>query len=193
MPDLHVVESASEEYRKCRTCSELKLATEFRAHNHICKECRKVQQREYYARPEVVQRLQEYNQRTKEQRSARHREYANRPGVAERIRANRLATPWETRNLRAIRNRCLKEGLDFNLTEDDLKIPDYCPVLGIRLRVGEWHWHDASPSVDRIDPTGGYVKGNVAVISWRANRMKYNGSVAEFERLIAWMKSVGAP
>lgn len=191
MPKLQLVLEL--EHKTCPACSKLKLISEFRAGHNTCKECRKVHQKAYYARPEVVKHLQDYKERTKERRSAHHREYANRPKVAEILRAKRLEIPWERRTVRAIRNRCLKNGIAFDLTEDDIRVPDYCPVLGIRLKVGEGKWQDSSPSVDRIDPMGGYVRGNIAVISWRANRIKCDGSVVELDQIVSWMRSVGAP
>lgn len=39
--------------------------------------------------------------------------------------------------------------------------------------------HDASPSVDRINPHLGYVPGNVQVISYKANSMKRNCTMEE--------------
>jgi len=36
-----------------------------------------------------------------------------------------------------------------------------------------------SPSLDRIDNSKGYVKGNVIVVSWRYNSLKKDGTPAE--------------
>lgn len=65
--------------------------------------------------------------------------------------------------------RALKEGLPFDITEDDLEIPDVCPVLGIPF--GKSQWYD-SPSLDKLIPNLGYVKGNIVVVSARANNLK---------------------
>ena len=40
-----------------------------------------------------------------------------------------------------------------------------------------------SPSLDRIFPESGYTKGNVRVISWRANWIKNNSTIEEIEKL----------
>ena len=79
------------------------------------------------------------------------------------------------------KRRALKKGFDFNLEESDIDVPDTCPLLGIKLEVGraEDGNVDNSPSIDRIDPTKGYVKGNVWVISNRANTIKNSATVAE--------------
>lgn len=92
--------------------------------------------------------------------------------------------------LERIRSKCRKESIEFNLTIDDLVIPDRCPILGMPLRFGVKRNQsyrgpaEDSPSVDRIDPSKGYTKGNVVVISWRANRIKMNATPTEL-RLVA--------
>lgn len=55
-----------------------------------------------------------------------------------------------------------------------------CPVLDIPLILGAAPKSPNLPSIDRIRPERGYVKGNVAVISWRANHLK-NDCVDEAE------------
>ena len=54
-----------------------------------------------------------------------------------------------------------------------------CPVLGIPLVIGEGACSDNSPSIDRIIPELGYVKGNIKVISRRANRIKNDATPDE--------------
>lgn len=73
----------------------------------------------------------------------------------------------------ALKCRAKKEGIPFNITLEDLEIPEVCPVLGIPLKgwsennVGGYK--DDSPSIDKFIPELGYVKGNVSVISFKAN------------------------
>jgi hypothetical protein len=85
--------------------------------------------------------------------------------------------------LRASRLRARKLGVDFNLTLDDIIVPETCPLLEIPLSRGLEHLHDFSPTMDRIDPTRGYVRGNVMVISHRANRIKNNATLVELQTL----------
>ena len=66
----------------------------------------------------------------------------------------------------------------------DIQIPEICPVLGIRLERGNRGGCAASASLDRIVPELGYTKGNVHVISLRANRLKSDATPAEL-RLVA--------
>lgn len=62
-------------------------------------------------------------------------------------------------------------------------------MLGIKLeRKGAGAAKENSPSIDRIDPAKGYIKGNIAVISWRANMLKNNMSVEEARLLLAYLE-----
>jgi hypothetical protein len=108
-------------------------------------------------------------------------------------RAYRTSHP-EKRLLSCAKQRARLKGLPFELTEQDIFIPEYCPVFGIKLdrhRTGKHS--DDSPSLDRLDPSKGYVRGNVIVMSYRANMIKNCGSSEEHRRIAAWMSSLGAP
>lgn len=85
------------------------------------------------------------------------------------------------RMLRAARSRAVSQGLPFNITLDDFDIPARCPALGIELVFNGPR--DNAPSLDRIVPAMGYVKGNVAVISSRANRVKNNAEAHELRSI----------
>lgn len=86
------------------------------------------------------------------------------------------------RLLNAARARAKKYGHDFDIDESDIVIPQTCPLLNIPLFVGEGRKSVKfnSPSIDRIDSTKGYVKGNVWVISFKANTMKSSSTFDEF-------------
>jgi hypothetical protein len=81
------------------------------------------------------------------------------------------------------KTRAKKLRVPFNLDLDDIEIPQECPLLGIKLERGERCQQPFSPSLDRIIPELGYVKGNVMVISYRANAIKNDASVEELQRL----------
>lgn len=71
-------------------------------------------------------------------------------------------------------------GLDFNLSLEDVTIPECCPLLNILMFFDrENPRHSGTPSLDRLDSTKGYVKGNVWIISLKANIMKNNASKEE--------------
>jgi hypothetical protein len=83
-----------------------------------------------------------------------------------------------------------RKGIPFDLEISDIKIPETCPVLGIAIAKPAMSTKrpDNKPSIDRIDNSKGYVKGNIAIVSWRANRLKCDGSIAEFEAILNYMK-----
>lgn len=66
--------------------------------------------------------------------------------------------------------------LPFNITIEDIVVPEYCPVFGFKLVMNEIGAKHDSISLDRIIPELGYTKGNVRVISWLANAMKSNAT-----------------
>src|SRR5262245_23786745 len=67
-----------------------------------------------------------------------------------------------------VRARALKEGIEINITVEDITIPECCPVFGTPLKFTPRIRTADTPSVDRIDSTRGYIKGNIIVVSWRA-------------------------
>lgn len=94
------------------------------------------------------------------------------------------------RLLSSAKHRAKLQGLEFNLSLTDVVIPKYCPYLEIELTnyFGEGKGRMYSnASLDRIDPSKGYVKGNVQVISDLANKMKSNSTL---EQLLMFAKNV---
>ena len=89
------------------------------------------------------------------------------------------------------------KGLEFDLPsyKDLPKCPKRCPILNIPLKVGKLKdsnggGTDNSPSLDRIDNNKGYVKGNLQIISRKANQMKSNANFEEIEMLYKYMKKI---
>lgn len=86
------------------------------------------------------------------------------------------------------KDRARVNNMEFSITIKDIVVPDICPALGIPLFRSKGKPTDNSPSLDRLDSSKGYIKGNVNVISMKANRMKSNATLAELESLLAWRK-----
>lgn len=88
--------------------------------------------------------------------------------------------------------RAKKKRVRFSLTREDIVVPDVCPVLSIPLTISDkGHATDNSPNLDRLDPSKGYVRGNVVVISNKANRIKNNATSDEVQAVADWMKKKG--
>ena len=97
-------------------------------------------------------------------------------------------TNYAKKLLYAAKRRAVTREIEFDLTVEDIIIPEYCPVLGLKLQpVQGITGRDSSPSLDRIDNSKGYVKGNVAVISFRANTLKNNATADELRAVADFM------
>lgn len=83
-----------------------------------------------------------------------------------------------------------RHSVPFNLKFNDIVWPDKCPVLGFKLNYfsDKSSQHDRA-SFDRLDSTKGYVKGNVVIISFRANHLKSDGTVEEIEKILNYVKT----
>lgn len=82
------------------------------------------------------------------------------------------------------RKRATKFGVPFGIEPEDIHVPDVCPVLGLRLNAGD---RESAASLDRIRPELGYVKGNIRVISFRANRLKSDATPEELAAVLAYV------
>lgn len=86
--------------------------------------------------------------------------------------------------VRLSRLRAKAKGLPHNISREDVVVPARCPVLGIEFKFGEGvRMHAATPTLDRIKNSLGYVRGNVIVVSWRANRLKSDATAAELRAI----------
>jgi hypothetical protein len=82
------------------------------------------------------------------------------------------------------KSRASTKGIPFEIEVSDIVIPEFCPLLGIKLNTEpnkDNRW--ASPSIDRLIPEKGYIKGNILICSMRANTIKNNASVDELMTL----------
>ena len=115
--------------------------------------------------------------------------------VFNKIRHNQYCKKYREDNKEQIlygqaKYRAKRKGIEFNLEVSDIVIPKLCPVLKILLvrnssQVGP---SPSSPSLDRIDNTKGYIKGNVQVISHKANTMKHCADNNELILFANWIK-----
>jgi hypothetical protein len=136
-----------------------------------CKKCKNIYQEKYRTENEEFIKT-------------RHKELRKKYYSSEK-RRERYVKHIESELLNAARHRAKVKNLEFNLTKDDIIIPEYCPVLGLKLNLNDKF---LTPSLDRIDNSLGYIKGNIKVISNKANRLKNNGTVEDFEKIIKYIK-----
>jgi hypothetical protein len=89
--------------------------------------------------------------------------------------------------IKAKRNSKVKK-CEFNLTPEDIVVPEFCPYFKYKLSFNKKDCRKPFYySIDRIDSSKGYIKGNVQIISKFANTMK---SSATEEELLSFAKGV---
>ena len=88
------------------------------------------------------------------------------------------------------KKRAKVQNVPFDLKPQDIKDKlnssgKICPVLGIKMQISKFGSKNAdfAPSIDRIDPKKGYVKGNMIVVSMRANRIKTDALPEEIKKV----------
>lgn len=82
-------------------------------------------------------------------------------------------------------------GKAWKLEFSDIQWNTHCPIFGIELNYFAETRQENSPSFDRIDPNKGYVPGNVQIVSWRANRIKNDGTSKEHFLIAEYLKNLG--
>lgn len=87
-------------------------------------------------------------------------------------------------------SRARKKHIPFTIKLEDIYVPEYCPVLGLKLKTGWLRTRDCSPSLDRIRPSLGYVPGNVIVVSHKANSIKSDATPRELEQVAAFYRQL---
>lgn len=186
----------------CSICPDPKPLTEFNkfqaakdGHQAYCKECSRTKVKAW--------RLanQERRRQYEKQYQSDHKDFYYQQGVL--YRATHVEKILEVRRDYAASNpeRCMwydakkrakKRNVPLTIKHTDIIIPEYCPILGIKLErnLKGGKPLDSSPALDAIIPNKGYVRGNIAVISHRANRIKTDASLEELERVTEWLRKV---
>lgn len=119
--------------------------------------------------------------------SSRKRKIKTNPALSLFENTKETELVFVKRLLAAARARAEKKGIEFSLTENDVTIPRYCPVLGIPIYSSKLN-SDNSPSIDRFNNKLGYIPSNITIISTRANRIKNDSNFEEIEKLYLFLK-----
>jgi hypothetical protein len=164
-------------FKTCVVCNQSKQKEHFRERGRKCRSCQaEIQKNRINQNREEHNRLnRERYAKNKERYRATQRKYEQKMG----IKARSCKKTYARMIFEQIRWRARKRSIPFNLTVDDVVIPEKCPVLGFELvrSVGSIKYNSAS--VDRIVPELGYVKGNIIVVSLKANMIKTNAKVED--------------
>ena len=102
-------------------------------------------------------------------------------------KAHYHAKPPEYHIWHRAKARAKKRGIPFNIELEDIVIPSKCPVFGTEFVKGN---HHLCASIDKIVPELGYVKGNIQIISNRANMLKGDASAEELKKVWEWLETI---
>jgi len=87
------------------------------------------------------------------------------------------------------KRRAKEKQLDFNLTLDDIKVNELCPLLNIEIKPNEKNSYN-SITIDRLNSKKGYVVNNIWTISKKANTSKNDSTIEEYERIVNNLNSI---
>lgn len=165
---------------KCSACKEIKSLSEFHQvkgfPSRYCKACASEKTKEYYDSPEG---------------RARAKEYYSRPEVKEREHNREKASPRQNISRRlnaALRRRPSDDAVTLDELMDLWEVQGgRCAVTGLSMTWKTRSREPTSISLDRIDSSQGYTKGNVRFVCWQINAFKCQWSD---EKMIAMARAI---
>ena len=195
----------------CTGCNEIKPFTEFYGKLAQCKYCNK-RKRDSLTEEEIIKK-KEYAQKWRDANKEKTKTYMGirysrikaeappKPPSVYKVLSKEDKDKITERNRqkvienmplylwRGAKRRAVTKNLDFNIEVSDIIVPEFCPILGLPLRINRGI-KDNSISLDRVDPSKGYIKGNILVISYLANSMKRNANFETLQKFALWVLSL---
>lgn len=128
------------------------------------------------------------NKHRKEHNNNKYREwYSEQPRKcrekAYRKQKEKLSNDVQYRLYCYSKKSAKERGLEHNIELEDIQVPEKCPVFNCEMTKGTPY----APTLDRVDASKGYIKGNVQVISWKANTMKSDATQEELVLFAKWV------
>lgn len=180
----------------CPKCGKSKALTEFYSNGPnatsigFCKECK--------------DGLNKHPKHKTKNAARKHRTYvAFKDEILAANKQYKLDNPekvavWRARDrarvekhlLHGAKSRAEQRGTPFNISLEDIVISENCPVLDLKLERGKGKIWDASPTLDCLVPELGYVRGNINVISHKANTIKQNATPEEIYLVADWVSDM---
>lgn len=87
------------------------------------------------------------------------------------------------------KKRAKANRLAFDIEITDVEVPEFCPVFGVRLETKNGKRGSNHITLDKVIPSLGYVKGNVRVISCRANMLKSSATLLESQQIVSYIET----
>jgi hypothetical protein len=133
----------------------------------------------------------------RETRRKYYKEHEEEEREKNRIYHNKRKTtiPYRARKMRdTARYNSKQKNIIFNINENDVEElwpeDNKCPALRVDFIMGTKGGADYSPSLDRIVPKLGYVKGNLQIISFLANKIMNNATPEQVIQVGEYFKRV---
>ena len=108
-------------------------------------------------------------------------------------RSDNRKLDWVQRTVWKAKERAKRKNVPFNITTAYVAsiMGDNCPIFGEPFVLfGTKTGVDMTPNIDRIDPKKGYVEGNIAVISAKANRIKSSYQSKDLYKVAQWLEQI---
>ena len=143
---------------------------------------------EYYEKNK--EKIKEYDRKWKKENRniAYQKEYniKNVEKIKQRDRKNYIKNQ-KIQLFRSAKRRSIEHNLpfdiDLNYIETVWPIDNICPIRKVKLIVGTNQSRNDSPSIDRIIPHLGYIKNNIVIMSYLANKTKADASIKELKKI----------
>jgi len=86
-----------------------------------------------------------------------------------------------------------RTGQVFDCPFSSITWPSTCPILGLALDYFAETRSETSPAFDRYDRTEGWTRENTFVCSWRAARLRADGSYWEHRDIYLFFSPISKP
>ena len=188
-----MTENVPEGFKICTCCKKtlplenfyVLSATNKDGNNRIysrCKECERTIVLQHPNREQYIETSNQ-NKKLRAEENPEYRQYLNTINKKHYHEETGIITHM----LYAAQKRAIEKNLEFTIEREDIVLPTHCPLLETEFIKGVKGDYNMTYSLDRIDNSKGYIKGNVRVISMLANSMK---NCATREQLEAFSKNI---
>jgi len=192
--------------KQCSKCEQIISAKQFTKDKNkkdglgsYCLECNRANRREWNKNNpnKLKAQKQRWNQQDRVKQSKRESYQSNRETILAKLKQQRTGKEGYLKTmLRSAKSRAKENSLEFNIDLQYLQsiATDHCPVDGLpfdwdrQLEVDKF-LPLATPSLDRIDSSKGYVKGNVKIIGWKWNAKKSNMNLDDLLLLVEYVRN----
>lgn len=124
----------------------------------------------------------EWPEDKKQRARAAHRRWKdrNKDARARYWKEYAAARPTSDKLFRSMQSR----KIFYDIDPCDIIVPDTCPICEVKMQPSNQRGGSVtSPTLDKVIPNKGYVKGNIAVICKGCNSLKGKGSASEHRRI----------